>query len=157
MTLLIEKRSEVLVASIMFSHEFTSGDFSDRLNLGERVRPVYGLGFRKGKLINVYSYSLYWLVHYGGLTNVISEVLNGGEPVLYGELSFKEVSLLVAKGGLRNLRRHSWGISWPFKSQVNGADDDFSGFKVWREKMLGEADCFQGFNDLNETPAWLLS
>ena len=106
--------------------------------------PLYGLGFRSQGRINFYSQSLYWLVHYAGVVQVVTEVMKDGEPLIFGELTYDEVNRLVAEDRLRGLRRHAWGVSWPFKGQRVGAADDFSRFPAWRDQMLAGVVGFAG-------------
>ena len=122
-------------------------------------RPVYGLGYRSGGLLQFYSHSLYWLVHYAGSVQVVAEILQDGEPVIYGLLNYDELDRLVAEGRIRQLRRHAWGVSWPFKEQAHGTDDDFSNYLVWRDRLLAEARlfCGDGQETADDTPPWLLS
>lgn len=99
-------------------------------------RPAHGLGFRTDHGLNFYSHSLYWLVQYTGPVTVVIEILKDGEPVVYGMMSYEDLDRLEASGRLAQVRRHTWGISWPFKAQALGADDDFSNFTAWREQIL---------------------
>ena len=107
-------------------------------------RPLYGLGYRTGGLLQFYSHSLYWLVHYAGPVQVVAEILKDGEPVIYGYLNYDELDRLAAEGRIRQLRRHAWGVSWPFKDQAHGLDDDFGNYPAWRDRLLAEAQVFQG-------------
>ena len=121
--------------------------------------PVYGLGFftRTGHVINFYAHSLYWLSRYVGSVKVLAEVLKDGDPLLYGEMTLANLDRLAAEGSLIHLRRHAWGVSWPFKGQKTGSDDDFSGFPAWRDRLLAEARCYQSdIQDFPETglPPW---
>ncbi len=106
----------------------------DRFHQGPR--PAHGLGFRTGQGLNFYSHSLYWLIQYTGPVKVVTEFLKDGEPVLYGTMSNEDLDRLVASGQLTQVRRHAWGISWPFRDQTQGAADDFSNFTAWREHLL---------------------
>lgn len=105
--------------------------------VGRINRPAYGLGFRSGgNLIRFYSQSLYWLVRHVGLENIMTEFIGDGELIIYGELSDDQLEELVAQGGLRHISRHFWGIRWPYGEQAGGADEDFSDFAIWRNRLL---------------------
>lgn len=109
---------------------------------GRGARPVYGQGFRSGNLIKFYSHSLYWLVRHVGLVDVATEFLEDGEPLIYGELSYDELDRLEAEGRLRHIRRHFWGISWPYDGQHDqpAADGEaFSDYDLWRGRLLAAA------------------
>lgn len=121
---------------------------------GDRFeRPRYGLGFRTGNQIKFYSQSLYWLIRHIGLVEVTTEFLADGEPVIYGALSCDQLESLVAKGRLRHLRRHFWGVSWPYDDQSQGADDNFCDFEHWRGRLLTYAhDASYAHRDHIELP-----
>lgn len=106
---------------------------------GSDDHPLYGLGFRFGTVIQFYSRSLYWLVQHIGLVNIRTEILDDGEPVIYGEMTCDEFVNLVSEERLRCIRWYSWGVSWPYRGQNEGADDDFSDFADWWEHILAEA------------------
>jgi|GEM_PF-3799367 hypothetical protein len=114
---------------------------------GRAEGPRYGLGFRAGNQIKFYSQSLYWLIRHVGLVEVTTEFLADGEPVIYGVLSCDELDGLVAAGRLRHLRRHFWGVSWPYDDQGQEADDG-SGYEHWRDRLLTFA-----LDNLNESGA----
>lgn len=103
---------------------------------GGFYKSLYGLGFRTGDKLCFFSQSLYWLVRYAGLAVVGKETMKDGEPMLYGEMTHEELVRLVQAGRLRRLRFHDWGVSWPFKDQPQGANDDFSDFPAWRDSLL---------------------
>lgn len=105
-----------------------------------RPQPLYGLGFRTGCQIHFYGHSLYWVFHHMGRIKLVAETLKDGELVVYGKISLDDFERLAARTSLRGLRRHSWGLSWPFKKQECGAEDDFSGFTRWRDQLLAEAN-----------------
>lgn len=114
---------------------------------GPEDHPLYGLGFRFGKAIQFYSRSLYWLVQHIGLDNIRTEILDDGEPVIYGELTCPQLDNLVAEGRLGHVRWYSWGVSWPYQWQNDGTDDNFADYEIWRARVLAEAShaCyFQG-------------
>lgn len=103
---------------------------------GRAERPKYGLGFRAGGQVKFYSQSLYWLIRHIGLVEVNTEFLADGEPVIYGALSCDQLDELVASGRLRHLRRHFWGVVWPYDGQSQGADYSLSDYELWRDRLL---------------------
>lgn len=66
----------------------------------------------------------------------MTEFIGDGELVIYSELSEDQVDGLVAEGRLCHIRRHFWGISWPYGGQSEGAGEDFADFELWRSHLL---------------------
>lgn len=66
----------------------------------------------------------------------MTEFIGDGELVIYGELSDDQLDGLVAKGSLRSISHHFWGIRWPYSEQARGVDEDFSTFEIWRNHLL---------------------
>jgi hypothetical protein len=99
-------------------------------------RPETGYGFFKGGLISFYAHSLYWLARHAGVVQLNADLFRDGEAVIFAEFTPPELLRLIETAGLRDLRRHPWGLSWRFLKQPRGADDDFSGFDLWRETII---------------------
>lgn len=103
--------------------------------------PNNGFGFwGVGNQLWFYQYSLYWLVHNVGLQIVSAEVTSDGEPLLYGQLSEYELETLFSQKSIIGLKRHSWGVSWPYQGQqIGGSNSDFSQYQSWRDHLLQDS------------------
>lgn len=109
----------------------------------DRQGKSYGLGFMTNGKLCFFSHSLYWLMRHVGLIELRLELLDDGESVLYGEMTCRDIEILIESGRLSLVKFHIWGISWSFKGQPQGGDDDFSGYPRWRDEMLNicESEC----------------
>lgn len=60
------------------------------------------------------------------------ERVRGGEPILYGGLPITSFEKLLQEDGLC-AEPIGNGWKWRYAEQVHGADENFSGFRAWRE------------------------
>lgn len=109
------------------------------MNRSEKLRlsadAQQGAGFRQGLFVRLYEQSLYWFVTHVRPLKPMLERVKGGEPVIYGGLPVASFEKLLKEGGLQvDVTENGW--QWRYAEQATGANEDFSGYEIWREALL---------------------
>lgn len=98
----------------------------------------YGHCFKQGLFMRLYERSLYWFVTHAKPVKPMLERVKDGEPIVYGGLPVTSFEKLLEERQLHAEATEN-GWKWRYAKQPHSAENDFSGYAIWREAALAAA------------------